>query len=162
MSQIKVTFTKGRGKAHPNEYKYYGQASMDTMGAYLSLAEELDAEDYEGIAERSFVFDDDEVDSFISEVQPGDKIGCVVFSGGWAPTCFHVHNIDTENGFINVQKVDMYSRERTLGDYMVLSREDISTGILMGYCEVLYRDGKVFNPSTRHFFKNEEPEEENK
>lgn len=159
MSEIKIVFAGPKYRLHPNESKYCGEASMDTMSVYMDLMSELDSSSFEKLMKREYIFDRESVDDFISEVKVGDKIGFIFLEeNGWTPSCFQVNDINEEIGSLHLQKVNLYSKKLDLGEKKIAYRPDISTAILMNYCEILHRDGKTYG-FTKHMIKIEDEQE---
>lgn len=126
MSQVTEKTVTVKVKNHPRAMFYPGKQTRDHLNAIMQY-----------MSEKKPFPDLKSVETFLKTVNVGDVVG-------------------VEH---NQYRVEEVNSDRFLGENILtkachaLSPEDITMGLGMGYCEILYRDGKPYGIETEKQIK---------
>lgn len=172
MSNIKVQFSQG-ARRHISALKYIGTPTLASNSAFIKLSAEFDSDEIAKIIEGEFVYDDYIITELFRELRAGDIIGSIRYSSGWVPSHFKIKEINWVHPDAGDKQVDPELEDYILCDVVKLDnlalpkeqdltedekdiyffRGELTAAYLMNHFEILYRDGKVYSPCTKHVVK---------
>lgn len=152
--EVKEEFTvTHKRKEHPNDRKYPGRPSMEFGTAVTKFLSDLDKQEFEDFSKGELVFEEEVSAEFFDSILVGDVVGLGVLKGFDESPCAYkwkILEVDTEADTIRARNCTWEDEKKHpdyKGDEAVITFEEFSCGMGMGFGEILERDGKPFGVS---------------